>query len=93
MAFCDLTMSCSTPDQAPFESRVSGDSVIAGVDYAYDDRVLTLVEHRLNERGGPVAYEVLNFGISGYGTEQEAALLEQVAGPFRRVHHPRVLHQ
>lgn len=58
-----------------------GDSIIAGLDLAYEERVLTRLEVALAAAAaGPV--EVLNFGVNGYDTLQEARLFETLAAGF-----------
>jgi lysophospholipase L1-like esterase len=61
---------------------VLGDSIAFGFGVEREQAFPALLERRLAERfpGRPI--EVLNFGVPGYDTAQEAALLEQVAAPF-----------
>jgi lysophospholipase L1-like esterase len=64
-----------------FRAAALGDSVSAALMLPYDRRVFTLVERGLSDRTGqPV--EVLNFGVNGYSTTQEAALLGDFAAAF-----------
>jgi lysophospholipase L1-like esterase len=67
-----------------FRIAVLGDSIAAahpvrvGGEPSFSDEL----ERLLNEREGSRHYEVLNFGTDGYGTVQEARLLETRAGTF-----------
>lgn len=50
---------------------VLGDSYVAAMEVPEEQRMSELLEARLNaECGGGARYEVLNFGITGYGTAQ-----------------------
>jgi len=51
-----------------------GDSFTYGYSVALSDIFATQLEDRLNESSKDKRYEVLNFGIEGYGTVQEAEL-------------------
>ncbi len=76
------------PDDATLESppgtyRITaiGDSVGAALTLPYADRVFSQLERTLTVPDTP-AVEVLNFCVNGYGTQQEAALVEAVAHRF-----------
>jgi lysophospholipase L1-like esterase len=64
-----------------FRVVVLGDSVAAAIALPYRRRVFTLVEQGLSGPEGRQA-EVLNFGVNGYSTSQEAAMLEEIVAPF-----------
>ncbi len=65
-----------------FRIAVLGDSVAAAIKLAYPERVFTRLENRLDKLYGPDSVEVLNFGVSGYSTLQEAALLDERVGKY-----------
>jgi lysophospholipase L1-like esterase len=59
-----------------FRIAVIGDSIAFGWGVAPEDRYSNLLEKFLNDTGtSHPTYEVLNFGITGYNTVMEAALL------------------
>ncbi len=61
-----------------FRIAVVGDSFTFGWRVALDDCYVKQLEKLLNERAGRQdAFEVLNFGVCGYNTEQEKILLEE----------------
>jgi lysophospholipase L1-like esterase len=70
--------------EAPVDTlrvAVLGDSVAAAIKLPYEQRLSTHLQEALaGERAGSV--EVLNFGVNGYGTLQEAMLLEELASRF-----------
>jgi len=49
-----------------FRVAVIGDSWTMGSGVAIEDVYHSVIESRLAERGGPLAYEFLNFGVAGY---------------------------
>lgn len=55
---------------------VLGDSTTFGLGVAYEHTYTKLLEERLNAAGTSWQYEVLNFGVSGYSTADEAAVLK-----------------
>ena len=57
---------------------VLGDSYTEGAQVAEDATFPSLLEHDLN-RSLPGRYEVLNFGVAGFGTGQELLVLEHYA--------------
>lgn len=69
-------------DKPPGVQRVvvMGDSIAAAIALPHEERFATRIERRLTESGRAV--EVLNFGVDGYDTLQEAVLLETVAARF-----------
>jgi len=60
-----------------FRIAVLGDSVAAAIKLAYPERVFTRLENMLDEHYGQGSVEILNFGVNGYSTLQEAALLDE----------------
>jgi lysophospholipase L1-like esterase len=64
-----------------FRIAVLGDSIVEGIGIdQYDDLFTAKVERALREEGIPA--EVLNFGVSGYNTQQEVATLKDKALRF-----------
>ena len=61
---------------------VIGDSVAAATRLPYPQRFVTRLEDGLAGIYTPAVVEVLNFGVNGYSTLQEAALLESVVDRF-----------
>ncbi len=63
-----------TVDKSPDTVRVAllGDSYIAAMEVPEEQRLSELIEVRLNAEcgAGGTRYEVLNFGVTGYGTAQ-----------------------
>lgn len=55
---------------------VLGDSFAFGYGVEGEDIWPAVLERLLNEAGGALRYEVLNFGVGGYSTRDEAAALE-----------------
>ncbi len=68
-------------DPETFRIVVLGDSIAEGIaiDH-YEDLFSAKIERALREAGTPA--EVLNFGVSGYNTEQEVETLKDKALPF-----------
>lgn len=58
-----------------FRIAALGDSVAAAIDLPYEERAFTLLERMLNRQGFQRPVEILNFGVNGYSTLQEAELL------------------
>jgi len=67
-----------------FRIALIGDSLAAGIYLDYKDRVGTRLENLLNARVGGSAQrvEVLNFGVNGYRTTQEARYVETNVAKF-----------
>jgi lysophospholipase L1-like esterase len=65
-----------------FRVAALGDSVSAALAVPYERRVFTLVESGWTARS-TVPVEVLNFGVNGYSTLQEAALVGELVAAFR----------
>lgn len=59
-----------------FRILVFGDSFTFGTGVSEDHRFTNLLEGFLNKNGGTKKYEVLNFGIPGYSTDQEHDLMK-----------------
>jgi hypothetical protein len=59
-----------------FRILVFGDSYTYGAGVSEDHRFTNLLEGFLNKKGGAKRYEVLNFGVAGYNTDQERDLME-----------------
>ena len=73
--FRDVEHSLAKPDGC-FRIVVLGDSITAGVGVEDLDAVFTRrLERLLNDGGGDVSYEVINLGVGGYHTLQEAETL------------------
>ena len=61
-----------------------GDSYVAGLEVPAQQRLSALLEERLNrDCNDGQHYEVLNFGVTGYGTAQELETLRHRALQFR----------
>jgi hypothetical protein len=70
----------------PHTVRVAllGDSYVAGLEVATADRVSEQLAERVNRRcDDGKQYEVMNFGVTGYGTAQELETLRHRALQFR----------
>jgi lysophospholipase L1-like esterase len=61
---------------------VLGDSFAFGFGVTLDETFTEVLEVQLNAAGDGRRYEVLNFGVPGYSTEEEAAVLEHKALAF-----------
>jgi hypothetical protein len=60
-----------------------GDSYIAGMEIPAEERLSELLERRLNlDCAEGLHYEVMNFGVTGYGTAEELATLRHRALHF-----------
>jgi lysophospholipase L1-like esterase len=66
-------------EKAPGTLRllVVGDSYAEGLQVPWEDLLSTRLERRLNDDPGPTV-EVINAGVSGYGTADELLLLEKL---------------
>ena len=62
----------------PFRIMVLGDSVTAGIGVAEEDRCTNILERRLQERYPSRKIEVINLGVEGFETVQEARELQQM---------------
>jgi lysophospholipase L1-like esterase len=60
-----------------------GDSGMFGFGLEQDQDYLSVLERRLAARHGGTAYEVLNFGVPGYNSQQEMEVLRARALPYR----------
>jgi len=68
-------------DSNAFRIAVLGDSIVEGIGIdQYEELFTAKVERALREEGIPA--EVLNFGVSGYNTQQEVATLKDKALRF-----------
>ncbi|MBI5393388.1 hypothetical protein HZA96_05955 [Candidatus Woesearchaeota archaeon] len=54
-----------------------GDSFVEGVEVALENTTSKILEKRLQQLQNGIHYEVINLGVSGYGTSQELAYLEK----------------
>jgi len=54
-----------------------GDSFVEGVEVAAENTTSKLLEKKLNQLENGIHYDVINFGVGGYGTSQELAYLER----------------
>jgi lysophospholipase L1-like esterase len=62
-----------------YRIAILGDSVAFGARVEAKDDFATQVEWTLNARSQSLRYEVLNFGVPGYGTWQELSVLQERA--------------
>ncbi len=67
-------------EKAPNERRILilGDSLVLSVQVPFAQTFGELLERRLNSRGSPVHYRVINGGVQGYGPVQELLLLRSL---------------
>lgn len=65
-----------------FRIAVLGDSVVAATSLSYPERGVTRLEEILSAQHTQRTVEVLNFGVNGYSTLQEAALLDELVDSF-----------
>jgi lysophospholipase L1-like esterase len=62
-----------------YRIAILGDSVAFGARVEAKDDFATQLEWNLNARSSSLHYEVLNFGVPGYGTWQELSMLKEKA--------------
>ncbi|MGH8547722.1 MAG: SGNH/GDSL hydrolase family protein [Methylococcales bacterium] len=62
-------------DPGTFRIAVLGDSVVAAIKLSYRERVFTQLENLINQNSPLHSVEILNFGVDGYSSLQEATLL------------------
>jgi lysophospholipase L1-like esterase len=67
--------------KAPEERRIVllGDSIVLSVQVPFRQTFGELLERRLNARGSPVRYRVLNAGVQGYGPIEEQLFFRRIA--------------
>lgn len=67
-------------EKAPDERRILilGDSLVLSVQVPFRQTFGELLERRLNGRGSPVHYRVINGGVQGYGPVQELLFLRSL---------------
>lgn len=67
-----------------YRIAVIGDSFSEAMQVELDDTYWSILERELNQRGAVPGkrVEVLNFGVSGYGTAQQLAMLRHYVGPY-----------
>ncbi len=65
-----------------FRIVMLGDSITFGNSVSWNETFSYFLEQQLNETGGPMRFEVLNLGVSGYNTAQELATLREVGLQF-----------
>jgi hypothetical protein len=73
-------------DSTTFRTLVLGDSFTLGAGVNIEESYLKLLEAILNQStsgGAPKKYEVINAGVSGFGTEQEYLYLEEIGNRYR----------
>lgn len=58
-----------------FRIAVLGDSFVEGLQLPDNQLLTAILEEKLNSYSQSLNYEVMNFGVSGYGTDQELLLL------------------
>jgi lysophospholipase L1-like esterase len=61
---------------------VIGDSFVFGLGLAQDDAFSEVLERDLERTGGGRRYDVLNFGVPGYSSHEEARVLEHKVLPW-----------
>lgn len=66
-----------------FRVAILGDSYVEALQVAEDKMFSYLLENKLNQKNTQLKYEVLPFGVSGYGTAQEYLLLTQEVQKFQ----------
>lgn len=66
-----------------FRIAVMGCSVTEGKEVFIDRTYCSLLEKQLNQQGGPVKYEVLNFAVAAYHLGQEYLRLKHFALQFK----------
>src|SRR5262249_33291614 len=74
--------------KAPGTFRVAllGDSFVEALQVGQEETLAAVLERRLNQECGPRAvtrFEVLNFGVSGFGTAEELETLRHRAAAFQ----------
>jgi lysophospholipase L1-like esterase len=71
--------------KAPDERRivVLGDSLVLSVQVSVQDTFCKKLEERLNARGGPQHWRVINGGVQGYGPVNEWLFFDHVAAAFQ----------
>jgi lysophospholipase L1-like esterase len=62
---------------------VLGDSIVLSVQVDGQQTFAHLLEERLNARGGPVRYRVINAGVQGYGPVEELLFYRRIARAFQ----------
>ena len=67
-------------EKAPNERRILilGDSLVLSVQVPFQQTFCELLEQRLNSRGSPIHYRVINGGVQGYGPVQELLFLRSL---------------
>ncbi len=70
--------------KAPNERRVIvlGDSLVLAVQVAQADTFCEQLERRLNARGGPERWRVINAGVQGYGPVQDWFFFDKIGATF-----------
>jgi hypothetical protein len=66
-------------EEGVFRIVVLGDSFVEGVQVPYKKTFHKILERELNEKLGTMRFEVINFGVSGYGTTNEYLVLKNYA--------------
>jgi lysophospholipase L1-like esterase len=74
----DTPVSLNKP-AGTYRIALLGDSVAFGLKVEAKDNFATQIEWNLNARSSSLHYEVLNFGVPGYGTWQEISMLKEKA--------------
>lgn len=81
LGFRDREREFSKPDGV-VRVALLGDSFVEAIQVPLEKTAGQLLEARLNARGRPPAYEVLNFGISNYGVGQYLLAWEEYSSKF-----------
>jgi lysophospholipase L1-like esterase len=69
-------------DAGVFRIAVIGDSVTMQASLSFEDLYVTRLQSKINSAVPDHDIEILNFGVTGYGTLQEVALLREVVVKF-----------
>jgi lysophospholipase L1-like esterase len=62
---------------------VLGDSIVLSVQVDLEQTFCRQLEARLNARGNPVTYRVINAGVQGYGPVEDVLFYERVVRPLQ----------
>lgn len=78
----DVERSIAKPPNT-YRIAVLGCSVTEGKQVSLDETYCRILEKQLNQAGGPIKYEVLNFAVSAYTLGQEYLRLKHFAMQFK----------
>jgi hypothetical protein len=66
-----------------FRVAILGDSYMEAMSVRLDEMFAVQLEQRLQRCAAPLTAEVINFGVSGYGTTQELLMFERIAAAYQ----------